>query len=141
MALTDIVQVTLLVLGGLMVAGIALTQIGGDAGIIAGFLELTRRVPDHFDMILSTDNPHYKDLPGLAVLFGGMWMPTSRYWGFNQYIIQRALAAKSLKEAQKGMVFAAYPEIADAGDHRRARHRRRDPRARIWRDRTRPIRR
>src|SRR3954468_23162209 len=64
-ALTDIVQVTLLVLGGLVIAWLTLSKIGGDAGIIGGFAELTRRVPDHFDMILSPDNPHYKDLPGI----------------------------------------------------------------------------
>ena len=110
-ALTDIVQVTLLVLGGLMVTGIALSRIGGDAGLVGGFFELTRRVPDHFDMILSPDNPHFKDLPGIAVLVGGMWIANLSYWGFNQYIIQRALAAKSLKEAQKGVVFAAYLKL------------------------------
>ena len=110
-ALTDIVQVTLLVMGGLMVTGITLSQIGGDAGIIGGFVELTRRAPEKFDMILSADNPFYKDLPGLSVLIGGMWIANLSYWGFNQYIIQRALAAKSLKEAQKGIVFAAYLKL------------------------------
>jgi SSS family solute:Na+ symporter len=110
-ALTDIVQVTLLVLGGLIVAYLALSKIGGDAGVLAGFAELTRRVPDHFDMILSPDNPHYKDLPGIAVLVGGMWIANLSYWGFNQYIIQRALAAKSLGEAQKGVIFAGFLKL------------------------------
>lgn len=110
-ALTDIVQVTLLVLGGLMVSGLTLSEIGGDAGIIGGFTTLTERAPEHFDMILSPDNPFYKDLPGITVLVGGMWIAHLSYWGFNQYIIQRALAAKSLKEAQKGMVFAAYLKL------------------------------
>ncbi|WP_296611699.1 sodium/sugar symporter [Sphingomonas sp.] len=110
-ALTDIVQVTLLVLGGLVIAYLTLGKIGGDAGVIAGFAELTRRVPDHFDMILSPDNPHYKDLPGIAVLVGGMWIANLSYWGFNQYIIQRALAAKSLSEAQRGVVFAGFLKL------------------------------
>jgi len=110
-ALTDIVQVTLLVLGGLVIAYLTLSKIGGDAGIFAGFVELTRRVPDHFDMILSPDNPHYKDLPGIAVLVGGMWIANLSYWGFNQYIIQRALAAKSLPEAQKGVIFAGFLKL------------------------------
>ena len=110
-ALTDIVQVTLLVAGGLLVSALTLSRIGGDAGIIGGFTELTRRVPDHFDMILSPDSPHYKALPGLAVLIGGMWIANLSYWGFNQYIIQRALAAKSLPEAQKGIVFAAFLKL------------------------------
>ena len=110
-ALTDIVQVTLLVAGGLMVTGLTLGEIGGDAGIIGGFGELTRRAPEHFDMILSADNPYYKDLPGISVLVGGMWIANLSYWGFNQYIIQRALAAKDLREAQRGVVFAAFLKL------------------------------
>jgi len=110
-ALTDIVQVTLLVLGGLTVSYLALAEIGGGHGAIAGFAELTRRAPEKFDMILSPDNPFYKDLPGISVLIGGMWIANLSYWGFNQYIIQRALAAKSLPEAQKGIVFAAYLKL------------------------------
>ncbi|HEX8485778.1 sodium:solute symporter family transporter [Sphingomonas sp.] len=110
-ALTDIVQVTLLVAGGLLVSALTLGKIGGDAGIIGGFTELARRAPGHFDMILSPDNPHYRELPGLAVLIGGMWIANLSYWGFNQYIIQRALAAKSLAEAQKGVVFAAFLKL------------------------------
>ena len=109
-ALTDIVQVTLLVLGGLMVAAITLGKIG-NGSVLAGFAELTRRIPDHFQMILPPSSPHYKELPGIAVLVGGMWIANLSYWGFNQYIIQRALAAKSLAEAQKGIVFAAYLKL------------------------------
>jgi SSS family solute:Na+ symporter len=109
-ALTDIVQVTLLVLGGLIVAGLTLGHIGG-GGIVAGFHELVRKVPDHFHMILKKGDPHYSDLPGLSVLIGGMWIANLSYWGFNQYIIQRALAAKDLPEAQKGIVFAAYLKL------------------------------
>jgi SSS family solute:Na+ symporter len=62
-------------------------------------------------MILSKDNPHYKELPGLSVLFGGLWVMNISYWGFNQYIIQRALGAKDLAEAQKGIAFAAYLKL------------------------------
>jgi len=109
-ALTDIVQVTLLVFGGLMVTGITLSQIGG-GNPLAGFTTLVHRIPDHFQMILPRSNPHYKELPGIAVLVGGMWIANLSYWGFNQYIIQRALAAKSLAEAQKGIVFAAYLKL------------------------------
>ena len=110
-ALTDIVQVTLLVLGGLLVTGITLTELGGEAGLIGGFSALTAQLPGHFDMILSPESPHYKELPGLSVLIGGMWIANLSYWGFNQYIIQRALAAKSIAEAQKGVVFAAYLKL------------------------------
>jgi len=110
-ALTDIVQVTLLVLGGLLVSGLTLNEIGAGHGILAGFATLTHRIPGHFQMILKPDNAFYKDLPGISVLVGGMWIANLSYWGFNQYIIQRALAAKSLAEAQKGVMFAAYLKL------------------------------
>lgn len=110
-ALTDIVQVTLLVAGGLIVAGLTLGEIGGEAGIVGGFRRLVTELPDHFDMILAPSSPHYMDLPGLSVLIGGMWIANLSYWGFNQYIIQRALAAKSLDEAQKGVLFAAFLKL------------------------------
>ncbi len=86
-----------------MISFITLSEIGGDAGFVGGFARLTSEFPDKFDMILSRDNPIYNDLPGISVLLGGMWIANLAYWGFNQYIIQRALAAKSLREAQKGM--------------------------------------
>jgi len=110
-ALTDIVQVSLLVLGGIIITYISLDKVSDGAGVIAGFKVLTDRFPEKFDMILSPDNPHYKELPGLAVLFGGMWMMNVSYWGFNQYIIQRGLAAKSINEAQKGIVLAAFLKL------------------------------
>lgn len=110
-AMTDVVQTVLLILGGLAVVGLTLSQIGGDAGIVAGFQRLWDQYPTHFDMILSPENPFYKDLPGISVLIGGMWIMNISYWGFNQYIIQRALAAKDLAEAQKGIVFAAFLKL------------------------------
>jgi solute:Na+ symporter, SSS family len=116
-ALTDIVQVTLLVLGGLVVAFLTLDKIGAGHGFIAGFQALVARAPDHFHMILhptgnaAYDHDRYQNLPGLSVLIGGMWIANLSYWGFNQYIIQRALAAKNIAEAQKGVVFAAYLKL------------------------------
>lgn len=110
-AFTDIIQVTLLILGGLVISFITLSEVGGEAGFIGGFARLMTELPDKFDMILAPDNPFYKDLPGISVLVGGMWIANLSYWGFNQYIIQRALAAKSLPEAQKGIVFAAFLKL------------------------------
>jgi SSS family solute:Na+ symporter len=110
-ALTDVVQVSLLVMGGIIITWISLDKVGGDGGVIAGFNMLTDRFPEKFDMIFTPDSPHYKDLPGLAVLLGGMWMMNVSYWGFNQYIIQRGLAAKSVNEAQKGIVLAAFLKL------------------------------
>lgn len=105
-AMTDIIQVVLLVLGGIIVTWLALDQVSGGQGAIVGFLELSAQAPDKFDMILSPDNPHYASLPGISVLVGGMWIMNISYWGCNQYIIQRALAAKSIGEAQKGIMLA-----------------------------------
>ena len=110
-ALTDIVQVALLVMGGLVVTYLSLAEIGAGEGVLAGFSKLTAAAPDHFHMILDKSDPHYIDLPGLSVLIGGMWIANLSYWGFNQYIIQRALAAKSLDEAQKGVIFAAFLKL------------------------------
>jgi SSS family solute:Na+ symporter len=110
-ALTDIVQVSLLIAGGLAIAYISLDRIGGDGGVVAGFRILLEKYPGKFDMILASDNPHYAQLPGIYVLLGGMWIMHLSYWGFNQYIIQRALAAKSLREAQAGIAFAAYLKL------------------------------
>jgi SSS family solute:Na+ symporter len=90
---------------------LTLNRISGGHGVVAGFVELQRQLPNHFHMILKRDDPHYKELPGLAVILGGMWVANLSYWGFNQYIIQRALAAKSVSEAQKGIVFAAFLKL------------------------------
>ena len=110
-ALTDIIQVVLLVLGGLLIAWILLNKVSDGAGVVTGFGLLMERAPEKFDMILSADSPHYMSLPGLSVLIGGMWVMNVSYWGFNQYIIQRALAAKSINEAQKGIAFAAFLKL------------------------------
>jgi len=110
-AFTDIIQVVLLVLGGLLIAWIMLDKVSDGEGVIAGFKLLMDTAPEKFDMILSPDNPHYVSLPGLSVLIGGMWIMNLSYWGFNQYIIQRALAAKSIREAQKGIAFAAFLKL------------------------------
>jgi SSS family solute:Na+ symporter len=110
-ALTDFVQVGLLVAGGLAITALSLARIGGDAGILGAFAALRAAQPEHFHMILSPDSPFYKDLPGLSVLFGGLWVMNLSYWGFNQYIIQRGLAAKSIEEAQSGVLLAAFLKL------------------------------
>ena len=110
-AFTDIIQVVLLVLGGLIIVALMLDKVSGGEGVVAGFVELTRVAPEKFDMIFTPDNEHYMALPGLSVLIGGMWIMNISYWGFNQYIIQRALAAKSVQEAQKGIAFAAFLKL------------------------------
>lgn len=110
-AYTDIIQVIILVAGGLLLSYLSLNLISENQGVVAGFSILLNNVPEKFDMILASDNPHYMSLPGISVLVGGMWIMNLSYWGFNQYIIQRTLAAKSLGEAQKGIVFASFLKL------------------------------
>ncbi len=120
-AWTDVLQVIFLVGGGLITAWFALSAVAGDGGsAFEGFrivLSKVREVPSdlHFNMIIDsnkdTSGTIFKDLPGLAVIFGAMWLTNIGYWGFNQYIIQKGLAAKNLAEAKKGLIFAGYLKI------------------------------
>ena len=106
-AWTDIIQVVVLVLGGFVTTYLALDTVSGGDGFFGGLFKIYDSVPERFDMILEKSNPEYMNLPGIGVLIGGMWIANLYYWGFNQYIIQRTLAAKSLAESQKGILFAA----------------------------------
>ncbi|MEO0331820.1 MAG: sodium/solute symporter, partial [Bacteroidota bacterium] len=120
-AWTDVVQVIFLVLGGLVTTYLAL-EIVGDGDVLGGLARLRAEAPDHFNMIINkgemmiTDGQGgtrdaYLDLPGLSVLIGGMWIVNLSYWGFNQYITQRALAAKDLDNAQRGVLFAGFLKL------------------------------
>ena len=118
-AWTDVVQVVVLIFGGFMMTYFALIHVSGDANSwLIGLKNVYNTVPERFSMILSKGEiftPNGKDawwdLPGLAVLVGGIWVANLYYWGFNQYIIQRTLAAKNLQEGQKGLVFAAFLKL------------------------------
>lgn len=93
---TDVIQVVILVLGGLATTWLALNLVAdqnGVSGAMAGLGLLREQAPDHFHMIFDESNKYYKDLPGLTVLFGAMWIANLNYWGCNQYITQRALGA------------------------------------------------
>lgn len=107
-AWTDVIQVALLVIGGLITTLIALHYVTPEGGILNGISHVADVAGDKFDMVLSRDNKEFNNLPGIYVLIGGLWVANLYYWGFNQYIIQRTLAAKSLKEAQRGIAFAAF---------------------------------
>ncbi len=110
-AWTDVIQVIFLVLGGLITTYLALNAVSDGQGVFAGLKTVYEAVPEKFVMILDESNPEYKNLPGLGVLIGGLWVANLYYWGFNQYIIQRTLAAKSLRESQKGIILAAFLKI------------------------------
>ena len=110
-AWTDVLQVVLLIAGGLITTLVALHYVGDNGSISNGIKHVADVAGDRFDLILSKDNPEYQNLPGIMMLIGGLWVANLYYWGFNQYIIQRALAAKSLPEAQKGLAFAAFLKL------------------------------
>ena len=117
-AWTDVFQVVLLIIGGIITTVIALEHLTPNGGIINGFKHLLDVAPQKFSMILSKGEistpdgkDAYYDLPSLSVLIGGLWVANLYYWGFNQYIIQRTFAAKSVKESQRGIVFAGFMKM------------------------------
>ena len=117
-AWTDVIQVVILIFGGLLMTYFALANVTDSGNFIDGMKYVYEKAPERFSMILSkgeiikpNGGDAWWDLPGLAVLIGGMWVANLYYWGFNQYIIQRTLAAKSLAEGQKGIVFAAFLKL------------------------------
>lgn len=110
-AWTDVLQVALLVVGGMITTLIALNHVTPQGGILNGLSFILEKAPEKFHMVLERNNPEYFNLPGIAVLIGGMWVANLYYWGFNQYIIQRALAARSLQEAQRGLAFASFLKL------------------------------
>ena len=119
---TDVIQVAVLVIGGLITSYIALTLVSEHFGygkdVLIGINTLFEKAPEHFDMIFdkptSASSPqevsNYIDLPGVAMLIAGMWIANLNYWGCNQYITQRALGA-DLKTARTGILFSAFLKL------------------------------
>ncbi len=111
---TDVIQVTVLIIGGLATSYMALDKVGGGQGAVHGFSTLLQSAPEHFHMIfkkpdaLSTqvDINKYLILPGILMYAAGQWIVNLNYWGCNQYITQRALGA-DLNTARSGLLFAA----------------------------------
>lgn len=119
-AWADLLQGTALIVGGALIAYFAFDAFAAkplaeiattsavapdlaalqDAGVIEKFFKLNS---DKLTMFMPSDHP---EIPWTALIIG-LWIPNFYYWGFNQYIIQRTLGAKSLAEGQKGIVFAA----------------------------------
>jgi SSS family solute:Na+ symporter len=121
-AWTDVVNVIVLVVGGLITTGFALNALSDGHGVVAGFRELLDSAPQKFHLVIERGTlfapdgkgglkDAFSDLPGLAVIIGSMWLTNLSFWGFNQFIIQRGLAGKSLREAQLGVAFAAYLKL------------------------------
>ena len=110
-ASTDIIQVFFLLLGGLITTWFAVNHAGGNMGVLHGFECMLEQIPEKFHMIIKSSDPNFFYLPGIRAVIGGIWIAGIYYFGANQYIIQKAFGAKSLKEAQRGMVFAGYLKL------------------------------
>jgi SSS family solute:Na+ symporter len=111
---TDVIQVVVLIIGGLVTTYLALELLAEHYGfgkdIFKALVVLRRDAPEHFHMIFDSSNKNYKELPGISVLIGGMLINNLAYWGCNQYIVQRALGA-DLPTARKGILFAAFLKL------------------------------
>jgi solute:Na+ symporter, SSS family len=111
---TDVIQVAVLMIGGLITTYLALSLLAEKSGygndIFKALSVLQEKADSHFHMIFEKGHPYYKDLPGLSVLIGGMWINNLNYFGCNQYITQRALGA-DLKTARNGILFAAFLKL------------------------------
>lgn len=119
---TDVIQVAVLIIGGLVTTYIALTVVSEKLGLgsdaIAGFKALIHHAPEHFKMIIpkpdaaSTQNEinKYLTFPGIASYMAGIWIINLNYWGCNQYITQRALGA-DLQTARTGILFAGFLKL------------------------------
>lgn len=121
---TDVIQVLVLILGGLATTYLALDLVAqhyGSSGAMKGLSLLHQHAGSHFHMILQPNQmmmpdgeggqkDAYQDLPGIAVLIGAMWIANLSYWGMNQYITQRALGA-DLNTARSGLLFAAFLKL------------------------------
>ena len=115
---TDVIQVAVLIIGGLVTVYMALNKISDGNGVISGFNTVMKEAPDHFHMILAKPDASssqeyvnkYLILPGILMYIAGQWIANLNYWGCNQYITQRALGA-DLKTARTGILFAAFLKI------------------------------
>jgi solute:Na+ symporter, SSS family len=121
-AWTDVVQVVFLIGGGLITTYLGLNAVSGGEGIFRGLAVIYEDASaTHFNMIVPRDTivpdgtggltDAFLDLPGLAVILGAMWLINLGYWGFNQFIIQKGLAAENIQHAKKGLIFAGYLKI------------------------------
>jgi len=119
---TDVIQVVVLIVGGIATTYVALTLVSDHFGlgkdVLAGFNKLIEDSPNHFNLIVDKPGPHatqdeinkYLMLPGLGMYFAGIWIVNLNYWGCNQYITQRALGA-DLKTARTGILFAGFLKL------------------------------
>ncbi|TEU07426.1 MAG: solute:sodium symporter family transporter [Candidatus Aminicenantes bacterium] len=92
----DLIQGSALIIGGIITMVLGFIAVGG----VDNFLQTNA---DRLHMVLPAS---HIEIPWTALLLG-IWIPNFYYWGFNQYIMQRTLGARSLKQGQMGVIFAA----------------------------------
>ncbi|MES2276387.1 MAG: sodium/solute symporter [Bacteroidota bacterium] len=119
---TDVIQVAVLIIGGLAITYLSLTIVSDKFGFgqnaLTGFKLLLKDSPDHFHLIFKKPAhgasletiSKYLILPGFAMYAGGQWISNLNYWGCNQYITQRALGA-NIDTARTGILFASFLKI------------------------------
>lgn len=116
----DLLLGSSLMLAGLITFVLALRLIGGEVtpdgqriagSAVEGWQRFTSdpQTASKLHMVLPASHP---ELPWTAIVLGGIWIPNLFYWGMNQFITQRTLAARSLAEGQKGILFAAMLKLA-----------------------------
>jgi solute:Na+ symporter, SSS family len=100
---SDLLQGSALLIGGFVVSWMALDHFGGHEGAWAGWQSFSDQHGDRLRVTRPWNDP---ELPSLS-LVTGLWIPVMFYWGLNQFITQRSLAAGSLAKGQSGIMIAA----------------------------------
>ncbi len=104
-AMTDVVQLLVMFIGGIALTVLGLWTVGGWSGLVKA---ITPANPDHFRLFLPLSNPTY---PWLGMIFGLALVLGPAWWCCHQAIIQRTLGARSEWDAKAGMLFAAFPKM------------------------------
>ncbi len=104
---TSVLQTPVLLLGSIVILFAGLTKLGGDAGLLGGFAVMKEANGPNMHLFRPIDDPNF---PWPAVVGGsiiiGLW-----YWCTDQYIVQRVLSARDMKQARRGAIFGGYLKL------------------------------
>ena len=105
-AVSDTINGVGLLVGGLAIPALALVALG-DGSFFSGLSTLVNTNPEYLAVLTNTNvDGNVVSVPWPTLLTGMMFIQVF-YWSTNQVIVQRAMAAKSLAEGQKGVLFAS----------------------------------